>query len=334
MDDVILGDSLLPREAWPQRRATLLRTFTDTVYGHTPPGGRVHSLERVSEERHVLGGRADRLRFRFVVACPQGDLPVDLLVHTPADTARTRPAPVFLGLNFDGNDGTIAGEQSRRWPYARAAERGYAVATACYQQLEPDAAGATSGARSLFPDDSWGAVAAWSWGLSRCLDAVDAIDVLDADRTIVLGHSRLGKAALWAAAQDDRFAGAISNNSGCAGASLFRHPGGEDIAAITQHFPHWFAPRFESYANAEQRLPIDQHQLLAIIAPRPLHVASASRDHWADPEGERLAVEAAAPVFRLLGGEEALSYHLRDGDHDMLREDWEHFLAFADRSLR
>lgn len=304
-------------EAWqqaslpelPPLRPDGLELFADTIYGRTPPGGELADVTLVSATDGVL-------RHRARIACPLGDLTLDTLTHVPAE-----PGPVVVALNFDGNDKTLTD-----FPYAKVLELGYGVLTIHYQQIEPDDPEAT-GVRGLFPPATWGAVAAWAWGLSRGLDIAATIPGLLTEGAVALGHSRLGKAALWAGALDERFAVTVSNASGCCGAALFRHPGGEDIAAITSRFPHWFVPSFASYAGAEERLPVDQHQLLTSIAPRRVFVASGEADDWADPIGEYLAVVAAHPAFDADG----IGYHVRPGGHALLEEDWLPALAFARR---
>ena len=261
------------------------------------------------------------------------------------------------------------GAERAAWPLEMIVRHGFAVATVHAAQFEEDRPGAgTTGVRGLFDDDkaasepnAWGTLGAWAWGLSRMLDVLAEIDRVDASAAIAYGVSRLGKAALWAAAQDERFLGCIAGVSGCGGAALFRNKSGENISAITHFFPQWFAPHFSEFRDREDQLPVDQHQLLALIAPRGVHVASASQDFWADPVSERLATLHASPAFELFGqigtlpkevvrpGHDLpvpvprmieppaagvriggrLSYHVRDGGHGVTDEDWPHFLGFA-----
>lgn len=311
-------------EAWQRAEVPQLPTigpdvvdeFARTIYGRTPDGGQLTEVVLRSRDNGVLDGAADRLRHRAVIACPLGDLELETVTHLPAGASADHPVPVVVALNFTSNEE----------PSAKVMEAGYAVLAVDYQQIEPDDPAAT-GVRALFPTESWGAVAAWAWGLSRLLDIAGRIDGVDQAGAVVLGHSRLGKAALWAGVQDERFAVTVANGSGCCGASLFRHSGGEDIAAITTKFPHWFVPSFSTYAGNESSLPVDQHQLLASISPRRVYVASAEDDVWADPIGEYLAVVAARPAF----APNAIGYHVRPGTHALLEEDWLHALDFAKR---
>lgn len=259
------------------------------------------------------------------------------------------------------------GCQASRWNVEKILRRGYAFATVYYGDLEPDHPdGWKSGVRSVFPatggrtvaksrepitalpDDAWGAIGAWAWGLSRVVDYLETDHAVDARKVVLMGHSRLGKTALWAGAQDERFAIVISNNSGEGGAALARRDFGENVRRINTSFPHWFNGHFKRYSTNVAALPVDQHELIALTAPRPIYVASAEQDKWADPRGEFLSAQAASPVYRLFGTDglaatewpavhqpvhSTIGYHLRAGAHDVLDYDWDQWLAFADKHL-
>lgn len=303
---------------------------------------------------------------------------IDVLAFVPAAARDGARVPVFLALNFQGNHTVHAdpafrlpagwvrnderrgltdhrardadrGIASSRWPIERIVAAGFGIVTAYYGDIDPDVDdGFANGVHGAFghadTDDAWGSIAAWAWGLSRVLDTFADVPGIDARRVALLGHSRLGKTALWAGANDERFAIVISNDSGCGGAALSRRRVGETVAAINERFPHWFCRGFRRYSDREAELPVDQHLLLALVAPRPIYVASAVEDRWADPEGEFLAQVGAAPVYRLLGrapfagtGLPAVdepirgvqAYHIRSGRHDVTDYDWQQYLRFA-----
>jgi hypothetical protein len=373
-----------------QRRAELIELFAANVYGRTPLGrpADMH-FEVTSIDRAALGGKAVRKQVTIWFGDKSADRKIDVLIYQPpGKPPGSGKWPLFLGYNYYGNACVNADPGvplSTRWmrPYAefgvvnnRATEkthgahaprwnvetvvaRGYATATAYYGDVCPDRSGAEPEAlggllkgranadRAL---DEWAAIGMWAWGLSRILDYLETDPELDATRVALHGHSRLGKAALWAGAQDTRFAIVISNDSGCGGAALERRNFGETVADITKNFPHWFARRYASFGGRENDLPIDTHELLALIAPRPLYVASASEDLHADPKGEFLALKAAEPVYALFGlpglgvdrhpapdqpvSSAALAYHLRTGIHDITPYDWAQYLNFADRQWK
>ena len=376
------GELVTNPAAWDKkRRPEILQLFKTHVYGQMP-GPLPDMRYSITEEGEALEGRARRqqIRVHFSADGPY----MDLLLYLPA--AAPGPVPVFLGLNFFGNhtiepdpaivlstqwmrpeaeNGIVdnrATNQSRgcltqRWPITNILARGYGLATAYYGDLDPDFDdGYQNGIHPLFykknqdhpAADEWGAIGAWAWGLSRAMDYLQTDADIDPDRVAVLGLSRLGKTALWAGACDQRFALVISNESGCGGAALSRRRYGETVAHINQAFPHWFCDNFRQYNHHENDLPLDQHMLLGLIAPRPLYVASALEDRSCDPRGEFLAALAANPVYQLLGFDGLptdqfpgvdqpvmgqIGYHIRSGGHDLTEYDWAQYLDFSDRHL-
>ena len=359
------------------------------VYGQVLPPVAVTVVGNVERAEVTLPGPGEtttpaiRLQARLRLGDAANARETEVLCYLPA--ASKSPVPTFLKLNFAGNqaettdpdvwltkswvrDGEGVEDQrateasrglnARRFPAAEMLSQGYGMATAYCGDFFPDHPDgrAQSVLPSLgrpvdgdLPANEPGAIAAWAWGLSRILDWLITLPEVDGERVIVVGHSRLGKTALWAGACDPRFAMVVSNESGCGGAALSRRNYGETVGVITSRFPHWFCPSFASYAGRELELPVDQHTLLAMAAPRPLYVASAEGDRWADPRGEFLAAEAVGPVWKLYGRKglgtteyppvgtpigSAVRYHVRAGKHDLLLEDWQHFADMADDIVR
>jgi hypothetical protein len=379
------GTKVTSPDQWMQkRRPELMKLFEREVYGKTPEG-KPSSMKftPLSKSELVLDGKAVMTQTRITFS--ENPSPhLDVLLVLPV--GHKGPAPVFVSLDFGGNQSVATfpsilmpeadvwfrndqktgylenkatdktrGSSDRRWPLAEIVARGYGVATAYYGDTEPDRAdGFDASVRKLFlkqgqdkpADDDWGAIGAWAWSLSRMADFLATVPEVNSKRLAVVGHSRLGKTALWAGAQDERFGIVISNDSGCGGAALSKRIFGETVGIINRAFPHWFCTNFKKYDDNEGALPVDQHELIALVAPRPVYIASATEDLWADPKGEFMGGKLAEPVYALFGKAglgvseppgadksvgDFIGYHARTGKHDILLFDWEQYMNFADR---
>ena len=338
-----------------KRRPQVLEVFAQEMYGHMPARPEGLHFSTISEET-VYAGLGLRKVVRIYLDADQTHW-FDVLIHLPKDAAG--PVPMFVGLNFKGNDATLDERADFRWPYELVLKAGMGVATAWRDSIEPDGKDSKiaeaedvcrdGGVRSWYnKDGDWGAISAWAWGLSRIVDYLETDEAYDTDRLAVIGHSRLGKTALWAGANDLRFDMVISNDSGCCGAAISRRKFGETFAVIDTSFPHWFTREFDKYKGREEIFPADQHWLIALAAPRPVYVASATEDLWADPKGEWLAAKAAEPVYALFGmqglddgmpapdvsdGDGRIGYHIRRGTHNILAFDWQQYISFMNRHL-
>ncbi len=374
------GERVSTREQWFQhRRPELKALFEYYMYGKAPPPGEVKAHVERTDPR-ALDGKATLKEITLAVG-PHLAGKIHLLLVVP--NGRKGPAPVFVGLNFCGNHAVVndpavrlptawmyphlpgvkdhrateegRGKQVDVWAIDDAVARGYAVATFYNGDIDPDRTDVREGIQPLFlakgakpgPHD-WGTIAAWAWGIQRAVDYLVTDKDLDRERIAVVGHSRLGKTALLAAAFDERIALAIPHQAGCGGTAPSRGKVGESVRQINTAFPHWFNATFKEFNDRVDRLPFDQHCLVALAAPRPVLFSNAAEDTWANPAGQFEVLRAADPVYRFLGagGLEAkevpefgklsagrLGYFIRPGKHSMNREDWKAFLDFADRHL-
>lgn len=377
------GKAVKNAKQWERKkRPETFRIFEEQVYGKTPAKLKMTSYRVVEESDQTPYPNSIRRQVEMVIEKDGLRLPVNMLIYLPKKEGKV---PLFVGYNFSGNH-TVSkdievpvgtswvrnnaslgitnnrmteqsrGADSESWSIDRILKSGYGLATIYYGDVDPDFDDFTNGVhpfaykagQSRPGVDEWGAIAAWAWGLSCALDYFETDRQIDARKVAVMGHSRLGKAALWAGARDTRFALVISNNSGCGGAALSMRRFGETVGRINSSFPHWFCDNFKAYSNNEDNLPVDQHQLIALMAPRPVYIASAQEDQWADPRGEFLSGYYATPVYQLYGlkGIESdkmpgihqpvmnsVGYHIRAGVHDVTDYDWQQFIKFADMHL-
>ncbi|WBL23374.1 glucuronyl esterase domain-containing protein [Zunongwangia sp. HRR-M8] len=372
------GITITKIEEWKSvRRPEILEMVKKLMYGISPEAPDELKFIVFDQSEDALKGKAIRKQVAVYIPGKTDYHLLDLLIYLPKNI---KPAPVFLGLNFQGNHavnsdpkirlsdkwvwigagGSIKnhpteksrGAVSSRWPIEMILKKGYGVATVYAGDLDPDYFDDfKNGIHALYPElqnreDNFSTMGAWAWGLSRCMDYFETDEDIDSEKIAVLGFSRMGKAAIWAGAKDQRFGMVISNESGGGGAALSKRKVGEDLARLNNGNRHWFSKKFKEFNLNEEKLPFDQHMVLSLIAPRPVYIASAEVDPGSDPEGEFLSAKLASPVYNLFGItafsnihfpevnrpmlKEGMGYHIRSGTHDITKYDWEQFLKFAD----
>ncbi len=375
---------------WEKEKAALLKIFEEELYGKLPPAPEKMELKLLSEKPDALNNTAIRREYRLLFTHEGRKFDFDMLLYVPKNAKK--PVPVFVGLNFSGNQyntpepdvrptrstswkkgrwyatGNPSKTRSKAlgaWNYEETIKRGYAVATACYGELHPDnPEGLRKSVYTLFYDKkdlrtdyeiplieykkgarrTQSAISAWAWGMIQMRKALEQIALVDAAKAITVGHSRLGKTSIWAAVNEPAFAGCISNNSGHLGAKLSKRIRGEDMLLAYFAHAYWFLPDIVKYTNNEGELPVDQHMLLAMIAPRGLYVASSNLDYGADPEGEFMSARLAGKIWQLYGKTslpekqppvntpvgKTLRYHVKTGKHSITPYDWQQYYNFAD----
>ena len=367
------------------RRPELRNLFQHYMYGFLPRKPERWIVETVLfSDPTFLEEKATISESRLAFFGPDLKQRIHVLLVVP--NHRTEPAPVFVGMNFCGNHALAKhplihipeswvyktcggsekehatekgrGTQAEDWNLDLIIDRGYALAAFYSGDVDPDTPDFSDGIEPSFyepgqtspKDDDPGAIAAWAWGYHRVLDFLIEQHSLtiDSRRIIAVGHSRNGKTALLAAAMDERIAIAIPHQAGCGGTAPSRGKVGEQVVRINTSFPHWFCDNFPRFNDQVDKLPFDQHCLVALCAPRPVLFTNAKEDEWANPDGQFEVLKAADPVYRLLkaGGLDAdhqpemrrlvnskLGYYLRPGNHSMNREDWTVFLDFSDHQL-
>ena len=357
MDLPSFTSGILSLDSWnDQRRAEILELFRREVYGLIPDDGSLGCSFRAAsiQGEGIMGGRGVRKIIEVTVTRKDRQFIFPLTLFLPKAAV---PVPVILLLCNRGIHDVDPGRRylSPFWPAETIVSRGFAAAVVITHDIAPDyEEGFTLGFHRLFPEYGverpgylWGSISAWAWGLSRAVDYFQIDRDINPGEIAVAGHSRGGKAALWCAAQDPRIAMAISCCSGCSGAAITRGKTGEHVHDITEKFPFWFSGNYQKYGHNEAALPVDQHQLLGLIAPRGLYVSSRTFDSWADPQSEFESCKQASAIYRLygktglgqaempppeqpvLGGD--IGYHIKTGPHNLDEYDWERYLDFCSR---
>lgn len=377
------GSNIDSKALWESKRKPELRAlFQHYMYGQLPAKPAAVSGKVLFEDAKAFNGKGTLREVELTVG--PADWPkIYLLMATPNSG---KPAAVFVGPNFSGNhtlaaDPRIhlptmwqrpnqAGVVNNRatdagrgkvldvWPFEQILDRGYAVATFHCGDLQPDRPYEDEGLRKVLPKvagkespDATATIASWAWGVQRAVDYLSTRPEIDPRRIAAVGHSRLGKTVLLAAAFDDRITLAIPHQAGCGGTGPSRHadPKAETVKRINTSFPHWFCGHFKAFNDDTSKLPFDQNCLVALCAPRPVLFTNATEDLWANPSGQFEVLKAAGPAYRLYGvdgvGADAmpptgklldsrLGYFIREGKHSMTPADWVAFMDHADRWLK
>ncbi|MGN0373408.1 MAG: prolyl oligopeptidase family serine peptidase [Enterocloster sp.] len=355
------GTRVTDAETWfEKRRPEILEMFYREEYGRLPDMSDVEIRIRVADSRQsplIMEGRAIRNTVEVEAVRKGIHFSFNFVVFIP--TGLDHPAPAFITVC---NRGIKDSDPARHflspfYPAETIISRGYACAAFRTQEVAPDYdEGFTTGFHKLFPeyaenrpDDAWGAITVWAWAASRIMDYFETEPLIDEKRVAVVGHSRGGKTALWCTAQDERFAMAVSSCAGNSGDAISRGSTGERIKDIVTRFPYWFCKNYRKYADNEEKLPFDQHMLLALIAPRRIYTTSRTFDAWADPLGQFEACVQADPVYQLLGltgmparekplpehpiHEGYIAHHHRTGNHDLEEYDWDKIMDYADKNM-
>ncbi len=327
---------------WNQRRQEILELLGREIYGFSPPPPGKVASKLLQRDEDAFAGKAVHSVVRIIFNTPRGEFSFPVNTIIPKNTSSV---PLFIHISFRPD------VPDMYYPAEEILDAGFACVTFYYEDIVPDKEdGFLGGLAGMYHNgcrkpDEWGKISMWAWAASRVMDYVQTLDEIHKRRIAVIGHSRLGKTALWCAAQDARFAFGISNNSGCSGAALTRGKKGERVKAITDNFSCWFCDNYKKYRDNEDKMPFDQHFVLAAIAPRRVYVSSAAEDEWADPIAEFLGCAAASPAYELLGldgfvtsdgypepgtilHEGEIGYHLRAGTHYLSRYDWQQFIKY------
>ena len=350
------GDIVANPHTWEfVRRPEIITLFEDHVYGQVPKDFDQINYHLANEDKNAMGGQAHLKEVDITITRNGKHITIRLILFVPNE--QTEPSPVFLLINHRNHENIDPTREVKMdfWPAEKLIERGYAAAAFHVEDVADDNKDTFRDdiLQTLYPEqlqmpNGMRGLGAWAWGAMRVMDYFERDPQVDAKKAGVVGHSRGGKASLWTGAQDPRWAITVSNDSGCGGAALSRRKFGETVKRINTNFPYWFTDNFDKYNDNEEALPIDQHMLIASIAPRAVYVASAVEDAWADPKGEFLSLKLGTRVHRDIYHLPFdlpsvlpeinkpihfpyVGHHIREGKHNLTAYDWGQFMDFADQ---
>lgn len=360
LPDVLVGyDGSLVRTPgdWEnKRRPELVAKFADQVYGQVPKDFDQIGFKVQVQPSHPHSDYSTLKDVAIDISRNGKTQTMHMKLYLPTDAVK--PVPVFVLISHRDVEELTTDVENRFFPVEQIVNRGYAAAIFDVEFVSPDDPDRyTVGILdNLYPEqksmpNGMKGLSAWAWGAMRVMDYLEKDPEVDASRAAVIGHSRGGKAALWTGANDTRWAITVSNESGCGGAALSKRMIGETVHRINTGFPYWFSDNFKNYNDREEQLPLDQHQLIASIAPRAVYVGSSKDDTWADPKGEFLSLKIGSRVYSEIYGvplefpedfkmevqtihQRNVGYHLREGEHDLTAYDWEKVLDFADMQFK
>ena len=341
------GAPVVSPAQWPARRRELLDILEKEQYGVRPPFSGSAQGKVCGVDARCCAGHARHESLEIAFGTPGGTFTFPMELILPCGDL---PRPLILFMNFHPEI------YNPYCPVEEIVDNGFALGYLCHTHITTDDGDMTQGLAGYYPRTDpaadWGKLSMWAFAASRALDYLATRPEIDPENVAVLGHSRLGKAALLCGAYDGRFRFVFSNESGCGGAALeqAKHAGAETYADMAKNFPYWFCGNRNRYAADQSAMPYDQHFLLAAIAPRYVAVGSAEEDLWADPYAQQLCCLAASPAWRLHGqqgfigpeaeakapaafAEGSVGYFLRDGVHYLNRQDWLAYMAFMKRRL-
>tara|TARA_B100000902_G_scaffold167643_2_gene162338 strand:+ start:8294 stop:9544 length:1251 start_codon:yes stop_codon:yes gene_type:complete len=361
------GEKISTADKWENiRRPQILSLYSNLIYGRVPEPEKPINItfKLVKEDKGFMKGKATRKDIDIIISNDKDSKTMRFLVFSPNGVEG--PAPAFLKHSFNNTksndfDASLLrkGKLKNGWPLGEFFDRGYGFCAVYHEDLvDHNEVSFNNSIHKLFypkgqsfPKASeWGVISACAWGAMKAMDYLETDNDIDHKRVAIMGHSKMGKTTLWTAAQDERFALAIAAQSGCAGAALWRRKSGETLKKMVTRFPYWLCRNAWKFVDQEDDLPIDQHMLLACIAPRPVYVHSGVKDTWADGRGEYLSAFHASEVYKLYGKkalnseesppvgkaiiESHVGYHIREGGHSIQSFDWKRFLDFADYHLK